>query len=55
LKNKTPSDVEVFSPPLELCTDNAAMVAACAYPKIKEGKSSPLSLDAQPNLNLTST
>jgi len=55
LKNKTPSDVKIFFPPVELCTDNAAMVAACAYPKIKEGKFSPLSLDAQPNLNLTST
>jgi len=50
LEKEKPDQMEIFFPPLELCTDNAAMVAACAYPKIKQGKSSPLSLDAQPNL-----
>ncbi|MFQ6066151.1 MAG: tRNA (adenosine(37)-N6)-threonylcarbamoyltransferase complex transferase subunit TsaD [bacterium] len=50
LEKEKPQGLEIFFPPLELCTDNAAMVAACAYSKIREGKSSPLSLDAQPNL-----
>ncbi|MCD6473010.1 tRNA (adenosine(37)-N6)-threonylcarbamoyltransferase complex transferase subunit TsaD [Candidatus Aerophobetes bacterium] len=52
LRNKIPSDVEIFFPSLELCTDNAAMVAACAWQKIKEGKFSSLFLNAQPNLKL---
>jgi len=50
LEKEKPDQMEIFFPPLELCTDNAAMVAACAYAKVKQGKSSPLSLDAQPNL-----
>jgi len=50
LEKEKPDQMEIFFPPLELCTDNAAMVAACAYPKVKQGKISPLSLDAQPNL-----
>jgi len=51
LEERKPKGLKIFFPPLQLCTDNAAMVAACAYPKIKEGKISPFSLDAQPNLN----
>jgi N6-L-threonylcarbamoyladenine synthase len=51
LEKEKPNHVKIFFPPLELCTDNAAMVAACAYPKIKQGKTSPLSLDAHPNLS----
>ncbi len=50
LEKEKPDHIKIFFPPLELCTDNAAMVAACAYPKVKQGKSSPLSLDAQTNL-----
>jgi N6-L-threonylcarbamoyladenine synthase len=50
LEKEKPDQMEIFFPPLELCTDNAAMVAACAYAKVKQGKISPLSLDAQPNL-----
>ena len=52
LEKEKPQGIEIFFPSLELCTDNAVMVAACAYPKIKKGKTSPLSLDAQPNLSL---
>ncbi len=52
LEKEKPEGIELFFPSLELCTDNAVMVAACAYPKIKKGKASPLSLDAQPNLSL---
>jgi len=51
LEERKPEGLKIFFPSLELCTDNAAMVAACAYPKIKKGKLSPFSLDAQPNLN----
>ena len=50
LEKEKPDHIKIFFPPLELCTDNAAMVAACAYAKVKQGKVSPLSLDAQPNL-----
>jgi len=50
LEKEKPDHIKIFFPPLELCTDNAAMVAACAYAKVKQGKSSALSLDAQPNL-----
>lgn len=50
LEKEKPDHIKIFFPPLELCTDNAAMVAACAYAKVKQGKSFPLSLDAQPNL-----
>ncbi len=50
LEKEKPDQMEIFFPPLELCTDNAAMVAACAYPKVMQGEISPLSLDAQPNL-----
>jgi len=50
LEKEKPDHIKIFFPPLELCTDNAAMVAACAYAKVKQGKISPLSLDAQPNL-----
>jgi tRNA N6-adenosine threonylcarbamoyltransferase len=39
---------ELFIPPLELCTDNAAM-AALAVEKWKRGEFAPLDLDAEPN------
>jgi N6-L-threonylcarbamoyladenine synthase len=39
-----------FVPPMELCTDNAAMVAACAAAMLKRGVYS--SLDAAPDPNL---
>ena len=41
--------VEFFVPPLDLCTDNAAM-AALAVEKWKRGEFAPLDLDAQPSL-----
>lgn len=40
---------ELFIPPMELCTDNAAM-AALAVEKWRAGTFAPLDLDAEPNL-----
>jgi len=45
-------DVDLLIPPPELCTDNAAMVAALAYEKIKRGEISSLSVEAQANLGI---
>lgn len=39
-------------PPLELCTDNAAMIGAAAWPLYKAGQASTLSLNARPDLPL---
>lgn len=45
--------IEVFFPPPELCTDNAATVAACAYHRYTVlGRSDPLSLSPDANLPL---
>lgn len=45
--------VEVFFPPKELCTDNAAMVAACAhFLHSVRGRRDPLSLSPEANLPL---
>lgn len=42
----------VHFPSPQLCTDNAAMVAAVGYRHLRDGKSSPLSLNAEANLLL---
>lgn len=42
----------VYASSLSLSTDNAAMIAAAAYPRLLRGESSPLDLRAQPNLKL---
>lgn len=44
--------VELFIPPMSLCTDNAAM-AAFAVEKYRRGEFSSLDLDASPTLSLT--
>ncbi len=48
MANKSP--VEVLIPPGQLCTDNAAMVAACGYYRLERGLTSGLDLDAEPSL-----
>jgi tRNA A37 threonylcarbamoyltransferase TsaD len=40
--------MEVFHPPLEYTTDNAAMIAALGYYLLKEGKIADLTLEAKP-------
>jgi len=46
------SPIPVTIPPMILCTDNAAMIAACAYFRYCSGKQDGLDLDAIPNLKL---
>jgi len=44
--------VDLRYPPPELCTDNAAMIAAAAYHHYQEGHFAPLDLNARPGLSL---
>ena len=44
--------VPVLIPDVDLCTDNAAMVAAAAYFRLQAAHTSPLNLDVKPNLRL---
>lgn len=44
--------VPLLAPPLSLCTDNAAMIAAAAFLKFNRGQFSPLDLKAEPLLKL---
>jgi len=46
------SPVPVLIPPPHLCTDNAAMVAACGYYHLQAGKISGYDLDVVPSLTL---
>lgn len=46
------SPIPVSIPPIGLCTDNAAMVAACGYYRFQAGKRDGLDLDAYPSLKL---
>ncbi|MBI3073462.1 MAG: tRNA (adenosine(37)-N6)-threonylcarbamoyltransferase complex transferase subunit TsaD [Deltaproteobacteria bacterium] len=46
--------IAVELPPKPLCTDNAAMIAAAAAPRLAAGESSPLDLNAVPTLPLGS-
>lgn len=43
---------ELFVPPMELCTDNAAMVASCGWAMLRRGIHTDLSASADPNLPL---
>ncbi len=49
------SPVDVLVPPIHLCTDNAAMVAACGYYHLLHGEISDYYLDILPSLNFTGT
>ncbi|MDQ3963312.1 MAG: tRNA (adenosine(37)-N6)-threonylcarbamoyltransferase complex transferase subunit TsaD [Actinomycetota bacterium] len=44
--------VKLFVPPMELCTDNAAMVAACGTALVRRGKYTSLDASPEPNLGL---
>lgn len=46
------SPVPVLIPPIVLCTDNAAMIAACAYYRYRAGQIDGLNMDAIPSLKL---
>ncbi len=46
------SPTPVLIPEPVLCTDNAAMIAACGYYRFKAGKKNGLDLDVVPNLKL---
>jgi len=46
------SPIPVLIPELELCTDNAAMIAACGYYHFQAGKIDGLDLDVVPSLKL---
>jgi N6-L-threonylcarbamoyladenine synthase len=46
------SPVPVLVPKPVLCTDNAAMIAACGYYRLKSGKTDGLDLDVVPGLKL---
>lgn len=43
------SDLPVHIPPIELCTDNAAMIAAAGYYRFINGHYDPLNMDVLPN------
>jgi N6-L-threonylcarbamoyladenine synthase len=46
------SPIPVLVPPPVLCTDNAAMVAACGYYRLRAGGADGLDLDVAPSLKL---
>ncbi|RLC56133.1 MAG: tRNA (adenosine(37)-N6)-threonylcarbamoyltransferase complex transferase subunit TsaD [Chloroflexi bacterium] len=46
------SPVPIVVPPPELCTDNGAMIAACAHHRFAAGDVAPLSLDIDPALKI---
>ena len=45
-------DIEVMFPSLELCTDNAAMIAAAGWSRLVRGERTPLDVRADPGLPL---
>jgi N6-L-threonylcarbamoyladenine synthase len=50
---KSESPIPVLVPPPILCTDNAAMIAACGYYRLRAGKVDGLDLDVVPGLKLS--
>lgn len=51
-KRAREENIEIYFPPIDMCTDNAAMIGCSAYYNYREGKIHTLSLDAYPNLKL---
>ena len=49
---KRRASLPVLVPPPVLCTDNGAMIAACAYYQYQRGEESPMELDIDPALPL---
>ena len=50
LARRSPLSLRV--PPPSLCTDNAAMIGACAYYRLQQGHANGLDLDVEPGLRL---
>ena len=44
--------LEMLVPPLEYCTDNAAMIACAGYHRLVRGERTPLDVGADPGLRL---
>jgi len=47
-----PLKIRLLYPPIEFCTDNAAMIAGTAFFHLCKGKRHDLDLDVQPGLSL---
>ena len=46
------NNIDIYYPKMELCTDNAAMIASAGYYELINGKTSNLDLNAIPNLKI---
>ena len=53
MKEAKKKDIHVSFPPLDLCTDNAAMIASAGYFRFMSGTRDDLSLNAYPSLALS--
>ncbi len=47
-----PLSIQLSYPPIEFCTDNAAMIAGAAFFHLSRGEQHGLDLDVQPGLSL---
>jgi len=48
----TPLGIHLTYPPIEFCTDNAAMIASAAFFHLCRGERNELDLDVEPGLSL---